>query len=70
MNLEMHTLGDQLITCPILKDWEFTMKLYPSRQFGYIDDQDRQFGNGSVWTRTRTRSDGPQPLLTLIRSER
>jgi hypothetical protein len=22
--------------------------------------------NGSVWTRTRTRSDGPEPLLTLL----
>jgi hypothetical protein len=42
------------------------MEPYPSGQFGFIDDPDRQFGNGSVWTRTRTRSDGPEPLLTLV----
>jgi len=41
------------------------MEPYPSGQFGFIDDPDRQFGNGSVWTRTRTQSDGPEPLLTL-----
>jgi hypothetical protein len=41
------------------------MEPYLSGQFGFIDDPDRQFGNGSVWTRTRTRSDGPEPLLTL-----
>jgi len=41
------------------------MEPYPSGQFGFIDDPDRQFRNGSVWTRTRTRSDGPEPLLTL-----
>jgi len=42
------------------------MEPYPSGQCGFIDDPDRQFGNGSVWTRTRTRSDGPEPLLTLV----
>jgi hypothetical protein len=42
------------------------MEPYPSGQFGFIDDPDRQFGNGSVWTRTQTRSDGPEPLLTLL----
>jgi len=46
------------------------MELYPSGQFGFIDDPDRQFGNGSVWTRTRARSDGPQPLLTLDKTTR
>ena len=45
------------------------MEPYPSGQFGFIDDPDRQFGNGSVWTRTRTRSDGPEPLLTLVMAE-
>ena len=44
------------------------MQPYPSVQFGFIDDPDRQFGNGSVWTRTQTRSDGPEPLLTLVLS--
>jgi len=42
------------------------MEPYPSRQFGFIDNPDRQFGNCSVCSRTRTRSDGPEPLLTLI----
>jgi hypothetical protein len=42
------------------------MEPYPSGHFGFIDDQDHQFGNGSVWTRSRTRSNGPEPLLTLL----
>jgi hypothetical protein len=50
----MDPLGDPLTTRPILTGWEFTMELYLSGQFGFIDDPDRQFGNGSVWTRTRT----------------
>jgi len=39
---------------------------YLSGKFGFIDDLDRQFGNGLVWTRTRTRSDGPELFLTLV----
>jgi hypothetical protein len=50
----MDPLCDPLTTRPIQMGWEFTMELYPSGQFGFIDDPDRQFGNGSVWTRTRT----------------
>ena len=46
------------------------MEPYLSGQFGFIDEPDRQFGNGSVWTRTRTRSDGPEPLLTLTKRNR
>jgi hypothetical protein len=61
----MGPLCDPLTTRPIQTRWEFTMEPYPSRHFGFIDDPDRQFGNGSVWTRTQTRSDGPEPLLTL-----
>jgi hypothetical protein len=61
----MDPLCDPLTTRPIQTGWEFTMEPYPSGQFGFIDDPDCQFGNGSVWTRTRTRSDGPEPLLTL-----
>jgi len=61
----MDPLGDLLITRPIQTGWEYTMEPYPSEQFGFIDDQDRQFGNGSVWTRTQTQSDGPEPFLTL-----
>ena len=41
------------------------MEPYPNRQCGFIDDPDCQSGCGSVPTRTRTRSDGPDPLLTL-----
>jgi len=62
----MDPLGDPLTTCPIQTAWEFTMKPYPSGQFGFIDDPDRQYGNSLVWTQTRTRSDGPEPLLTLL----
>jgi hypothetical protein len=64
----MDPLGDPLTTRPILKGWEFTMEPYPSGQFGFIDHLDRQFGNGSVWTQTWTRRDGPEPLLTLSTS--
>jgi len=42
------------------------MEPYPGGQFGFIDDPDCQFGNGSVWTRTRTQSDGLEPLITLV----
>jgi len=42
------------------------MEPYQNRQFGCIDDPDRQSGSGSVPTRTRTRSDGPDPLLTQV----
>jgi len=61
----MDPLGDPLTTRPIQTGWEFTMEPYPSGQFVFIDDPDRQLGNGSVWTRTRTQSDGPELLLTL-----
>jgi hypothetical protein len=43
---------------------EMSIEPYPNRQFGCIDDPDGQSGYGSVPTRTRTRSDGPDPLLT------
>ena len=62
----MDPLGDPLTTRPIQTGWEFPMEPYPSGQFGFIDDPDRQFGIGSVWTRIRTQSDGPEPLLTLV----
>jgi len=65
MNLWMDLMEDPLTICPIQMRWEFTIKPYPSWRFGYIDNQDRQFGNGSVWTGTRTCSDSPEPLATL-----
>jgi len=61
----MDPLGDPLTTRLIQTGSEFTIELYLSVQFGFIDDLNRQLGNGSVWTRTRTRNDGPEPLLTL-----
>ena len=66
MNLQMDPLCDPRTTRPIQTGWEFTMEPYLSGQFGFIDDPDRQFGNGSVWTRTPTQSDGQEPLLTLF----
>jgi len=42
-----------------------SMEPYPNRLFGFINNPDRQSGSGLVPTRTRTRSDGPDPLLTL-----
>jgi len=48
MNLKMDPLGNPLTTCTIQMSWVFTMELYPSGQFGCIDDPDNQFGNGSV----------------------
>ena len=61
----MDPLGDQLTNRPIQTGWKFTMQLYLSRLFWFIDDPDRQFGNGLVRTRTWTGSDAPEPLLTL-----
>ena len=61
----MDPLCDPLTTRPIQTGWEFAMEPYPSGQFGFIDNPDRQFGNISVSTRTRTLSDNPEPLLTL-----
>jgi hypothetical protein len=68
----MDPLGDPLTARPIQTGWEFTMEPYPSGQFGLIDDPGRQFGNGLIFTRTRTRtrSDGPAQLLTLAGSGR
>jgi len=61
----MDLLSDPLITRPIQTGWEFTIEPYLSWQFGLIDNADCEFGNGSGWTRHRTRSDGPEPLVTL-----
>jgi hypothetical protein len=62
----MDPMGDWLTTRPIQTGWEFTMEPYPSGVFGFIDVPDHQVGNGLVCTRTRTRSDCPEPLLTLL----
>jgi hypothetical protein len=61
----MDPLGDSVSTYPVQRGWECTMELYPIGQFGFIDIPDPHCGNGSVWTQTRTWSEGPHPLLTL-----
>jgi len=63
----MDPLGDPLTTCPIQTGWEFTFEAYPSWQFRFIDNPDRQIDNGSVWIQTGTRSDDPEPLPTLVK---
>jgi len=64
----MNPLYNPLKTCPIQTGRKMSMEPYPNRQFGFNDDPDRQSGSGSVPTCTRTRSDGPDPLLTLTPS--
>jgi len=65
INLQMDPLWDPLTTRPIQTGWEICIEPYPNRRFGCFDNPDCQFGKGSVLTRTQTRSDGPEPLLTL-----
>ena len=62
----MDPLGDPLTTHPIQTGWVFTMEPYPSGRCRFINALDRQCGHGSVWTWTRTQSDGPDLLLTLV----
>jgi hypothetical protein len=50
---------------PIQSDYKFTIEPYPSGRFGFNDDFIRQYGIGSVWTRTHIQTDGLEPLLTL-----
>ena len=66
INLQMDPLCDPLTTRPIQTGWEIRIEPYPNRRFGCVDNPDRQFGNSSVLTWTRTRSDGPELLLTLV----
>jgi len=61
----MDPRDNRLSTHPIQTGSKCPIELYPNEQFGYIDTPDRQFGAGSVPTWTRTRSDGPEQLLTL-----
>jgi len=61
----MDQLGDPLTTQPIQMGCEISIEPYPSWRFRCIGSQDRKFGDSSVWTRTRTRSDSPEPLLPL-----
>jgi len=61
----MDPLGDPLTTRQIQMGWGFTIEPYPGWRFGCIDNPDLEFVNGSVPTRTRSCSDGLEPLLTL-----
>jgi len=61
---------DLLTTHPIQTGWEISIEPYPCGRFGSIDNPDRQFGNSSVPTQTKTRSDGPEPLLQLAETLR
>jgi len=65
MNLQMDPLDNPRTTRPIKMGCEMSIEPYPNWRLGWIDDTDRQFGNRSVRTRTRTRSAGPEPLPTL-----
>jgi len=64
INLQMDPLCDPLTTRPIQTGWEICIEPYPNWRCGCVDNPDRQFGTGSVVTRTQTRSDGPEPSLT------
>jgi len=66
MNLQMDSLNDPVRASPIQKGREMLMEPYSNQQFGIIDDPDCQSGSGMFLTPTRTRTDGPEPLLTLI----
>jgi len=45
---------------------EMSMEPYPNRQFRFIDNPHLQSDSGWFPSRTRTRGDGPDPLLTLL----
>jgi len=62
----MDPLGDLLTTLPIQTGWEISIEPCPNWLFGCIDNPDLQFVNDSGLIRTRTQSDSPEPLLTLI----
>jgi len=65
MNLQTDPLDNLLRTHPIQMGWEISIEVYLNWQFRGIDDPGCQFGDGSVPTETRTRSDDLEPLLTL-----
>jgi len=69
MSLQMDPLDNPLSTRPIETGREFSIEPYPNGRFRFIDNPDRQYGASSVLARTRTRSDGPELLLTLSLSD-
>jgi len=64
MYLQMDPLNNMLGSRPIQMGREMSIEPYPNWQFGFHDDPDRQSDCGSVLTRTRTRSDRLELLLT------
>jgi len=66
MNLQTDTLDNPLITLWIGTGCEIYIELNLNWQFGWVDDTDLQFRANLFMTRTRTRSDGPEPLVTLL----
>jgi len=62
----MDLLGNPLTTRPSQTARKYTVEPYPSWRVTYIHHRDCQFGNGLVSTRSRTRSDGPEPVLTIV----
>jgi len=67
--LQMDPLDNPLSTHPIQTGREFSIELYANGLFRLIDNPDSQSGPGLVLTRTRTRSYGPEMLLTLFISD-
>ena len=65
MYLQMDLLDNPLSTRPSQTGRECCIEPYPNGLFRLVDNPDRQFGTGSVPTRTQTRSDGPETLLTV-----
>jgi len=65
MNLQTDMLHNPLTTHPIQIGWEISREQNPILQFGCMYDPDLQFGDISLVNLTSTRSDGPEPLLTL-----
>jgi hypothetical protein len=65
----MDPLGEPVTTRPIQTSSNIWIQPCPNWHFGCIDNPNRQFGNGSVLTRSRTRSDGPAQLLILLANQ-
>jgi len=57
---------DPLTNRHIQTGLKMSIEPYLSWCLGCIDTNDKQFGNGSVWTQAQTRSDSLEPVLTLV----
>jgi len=61
----MDPFDNQLTTQPIQTGWEMFIEPYLNRRFRCIDNTDHLVANDWILTRTKTGSDGLQPVLTL-----